>query len=72
MVKLWCSAADRIRARVQLRSEAGTPDMTIRRLAADRAGARPGARPDTLCVKPKDENDDEDENDLGRKQAGTR
>src|ERR1700732_1882268 len=28
------------RARVQLPSEAGTPDMTIARAAADRAGAR--------------------------------
>jgi hypothetical protein len=32
------------RARVHLRSEAGTPDMTIRRPAADRAGARPYLR----------------------------
>ena len=29
------------RARVQLPSEAGTPDMTIKRADADRAGARP-------------------------------
>jgi hypothetical protein len=29
------------RARVHLPSEAGTPDMTIRRPAADRTGARP-------------------------------
>jgi hypothetical protein len=33
------------RARVQLPSEARTPDMTIARADADRAGARPGARP---------------------------
>ena len=32
------------RARVQLPSEAGTPDMTIGRAAADRAGARPYLR----------------------------
>jgi hypothetical protein len=61
MVKLWCSASDRIRvparpaqhvqeafqtcdagrARVHRPSEAGTPDMTIGRAAADHARARP-------------------------------
>ncbi len=40
MVKLCCSACDRIRARVHLPSEAGAPDMTIGRAAADRAGVR--------------------------------
>ena len=64
MVKIWCSASDRIRvparpaqhvqeafqtrdpgrARVHRPSEAGTPDMTIGRAAADHAGARPYLR----------------------------
>jgi hypothetical protein len=34
------------RARVQLPSETGTPDMTIGRAEADRAGARPYLRRD--------------------------
>ena len=70
MVKLWCSASDRIRvparpaqhvqeafqtcdagrARVHRPSEAGTPDMTIGRAAADHAGARPCAGGRAVCV----------------------